>query len=659
MKTNRVFAANILLTDEMSPPDSIHLSNNPLPPPSFVISRSLTGETISKYSDDEWNFSSYDKKNRPCILSFKYWANGEVTDVIYNIISDLKKLVFSYIWLREGKKYQVKNISKLGSTLNILARYCMQNTIAIGELLISKQHLNNCLITLKAGTMYDVRRFLLAFNDVKTEHKPFEFCDIKKLTEMNAIIINYRNNLKQFPPIPPRIYLEYIGNITSNINIILENIDLFLDFTLEIKHKIKVISRLSYNARYINTPPEYNIGNIITNHQLDFIFNHFSANKNLAGIIYLLNSMLFICRLTIQMFTGMRIDEATNLHMDCAEIYRKNNQIHYIINGRTTKLMERKAKWITNKAGYDATCIASKISHFIINQIEGFSYEVSDIPLFVRTSYLGLVKKGPNIETSKILPAELTPYDEMKKISWLNIMITKEDIFELKRIDPFRDWDSESKFNIGQYWPLQTHQLRRSLALYASKSGLVTLSSLRRQLQHLSAQMTLYYSRGSAFAQNLIANDKLHFAAEYQETQNYTQALDYINLILLSDNNLFGAHGTLIKRNSKNNISLDKKETLKLFKTGQMAYTETCLGGCTTLDVCKQRATRSLVSCLTCEHAIIKKDKLELVIKAQQKFLRDIDKNTLTYRTEKQDLQLLEKYLNIYNSKLGEENDPY
>ncbi|WP_446918805.1 hypothetical protein, partial [Klebsiella pneumoniae] len=130
------------------------------------------------------------------------------------------------------------------------------------------------------------------------------------------------------------------------------------------------------------------------------------------------------------------------------------------------------------------------------------------------------------IETSKILPAELTPYDEMKKISWLNIMITKEDIFELKRIDPFRDWDSESKFNIGQYWPLQTHQLRRSLALYASKSGLVTLSSLRRQLQHLSAQMTLYYSRGSAFAQDLIANDKLHFAAEYQETQNYTQALD-------------------------------------------------------------------------------------------------------------------------------------
>ncbi|VTO24553.1 Uncharacterised protein [Klebsiella variicola] len=174
MKTNQYFTANIFLTNEMSSPDSINPSNK-FPPPSFVISRSISGDTISIYSDDEWNFSPYDKKNRPCLLSFKHWICGEVTEYMYNIISDLKKLVFSYIWFREGKKYQVKNISNLGSTLNVLARYCMQSKISIPELLISKKHLNNCLIALKPGTMYDVRRFLLAFKDVKTEYKPFEF----------------------------------------------------------------------------------------------------------------------------------------------------------------------------------------------------------------------------------------------------------------------------------------------------------------------------------------------------------------------------------------------------------------------------------------------------------------------------------------------------
>ncbi|EIK9884157.1 hypothetical protein LKW57_002139 [Salmonella enterica] len=654
MKNNEFLTANIFLTEQMAQPDPIYSSCKSHPLPSHVISRNINGETISIYSNDVWDFSCYDKKNRRCLLSFKHWAKGEIGDLINTIISDLKKIVFAYIWYRDGKKHQVKNISNLGSTLNILARYCMESNISISELLISKQHLNNCLMSLSPGTMYDVRRFLLSFNEVESKYKPFDICDLKKLVEMNATIISYRNNLKQFPPIPPRIYLSYINSITSNIKLLVEHIDFFLDFILEIKSKYSEICKLSHNSRYIYTPPEFNIVNIINRHDLELIFNCFSANKNIKGVLYLLNSILFICRLAIQMFTGMRIDEATNLHLDCAQIYHKNGQINYIINGRTTKLMERNAQWVTNEVGYNATCIASKISHLIVNQLENYSNDIENIPLFVRTSYLGLGRNVSYVKNSVILSAELAPYDEMKKIPWLNVMITEEDVNELKRIDPFRAWESESKFNIGQYWSVQTHQFRRSLALYASRSGLVRLTSLRRQLQHLSTQMTLYYSRGSAFAQNLISNDKTHFAAEYQEIQNYTQALDYVNLIILSDNKLFGTQGTIIKNNIKNNIFIDKKETIKLFKSGRLAYTETCLGGCTTLEACTQRATRSLVSCLSCENAIIKKDKLELVIKAQYKLLDQIDENSLTYRTEKQDLQLFEKYLNIYNSKSGE-----
>ncbi len=180
MKTNKVLSANIFLTEKMSPPDPVYLPDKHTPLPSHVISRSIYGEVISIYSDDEWDFSCYDKKNRPCLLSFKHWAKGETGDLIDNMISSLKKLIFAYIWYRNGKAYQVKNISNLGSTLNTLARYCTELNITIPELLISKQHLNNCLMSLKPGTMYDVRRFLLAFNDVDNENKPFEFCDIKK-----------------------------------------------------------------------------------------------------------------------------------------------------------------------------------------------------------------------------------------------------------------------------------------------------------------------------------------------------------------------------------------------------------------------------------------------------------------------------------------------
>ncbi len=71
-------------------------------------------------------------------------------------------------------------------------------------------------------------------------------------------------------------------------------------------------------------------------------------------------------------------------------------------------------------------------------------------------------------------------------------IIEEEDIKELEDIDPFRAWHTEPEFAIGKRWPLTTHQLRRSLAVYANASGLVRLSSLRRQLQHITREMSLY-----------------------------------------------------------------------------------------------------------------------------------------------------------------------
>lgn len=62
MKTNKVLSANIFLTEKMFPPDPVYLPDKHTPLPSHVISRSIYGEVISIYSDDEWDFSCYDKK---------------------------------------------------------------------------------------------------------------------------------------------------------------------------------------------------------------------------------------------------------------------------------------------------------------------------------------------------------------------------------------------------------------------------------------------------------------------------------------------------------------------------------------------------------------------------------------------------------------------
>jgi hypothetical protein len=67
--------------------------------------------------------------------------------------------------------------------------------------------------------------------------------------------------------------------------------------------------------------------------------------------------------------------------------------------------------------------------------------------------------------------------------------ITQEDIVELKLIDPHRAWEAEPDFAVGAGWPFTRHQLRRTLALYAQRSGLVSLPSLKRQLQHITQEM--------------------------------------------------------------------------------------------------------------------------------------------------------------------------
>src|SRR5690606_37768167 len=71
--------------------------------------------------------------------------------------------------------------------------------------------------------------------------------------------------------------------------------------------------------------------------------------------------------------------------------------------------------------------------------------------------------------------------------------ILAEDTQHLEMVNPFRAWQSEQAFKIGSIWRFTAHQFRRSLAYYVAQSAHVSLPSLKRQLKHISRQMTIYY----------------------------------------------------------------------------------------------------------------------------------------------------------------------
>lgn len=91
------------------------------------------------------------------------------------------------------------------------------------------------------------------------------------------------------------------------------------------------------------------------------------------------------------------------------------------------------------------------------------------------------------------------------------------------------------------------------------------------------------------------------------------------------DKQLRGADGTLL---------VDHEATILRFKKGEIAYKETFLGGCTSVDECKQTSLRWLdVECLrTCTNLVGNLRKLERIIKVQSRMVKTLAPSSADFR---------------------------
>lgn len=158
--------------------------------------------------------------------------------------------------------------------------------------------------------------------------------------------------------------------------------------------------------------------------------------------------------------------------------------------------------------------------------------------------------------------------------------------------------------------------------------------------------MSRYYARGSAFAKNFIGDDKQHFGNEWQDTQPVSAALSYIANVLLSDDVLFGGHANWMEHRLRGNdgvVAVDRAATIRRFRKGELSYRETFLGGCTNTEECNQIALKWLdVDCLAgCRNMVGNLTKLNRVIAAQTRLVESLDSNSVEFKAEKADLDVL------------------
>lgn len=369
------------------------------------------------------------------------------------------------------------------------------------------------------------------------------------------------------------------------------------------------------------------------------------------GISSGLSRIQAVCKLMMHSYSGMRDEEAGSILCSGMSSHLHNDRLHYSFVGLTWKMnggRAKKARWITNSEGARAFRVAFSIAKLCrqtaAKKIDNL-LSLANTPLFISVAYLGLLGPFPSGGCKRMLTSKFAFGNSHELRTLLQPLILESDIEELEKIDPHRAWRMEPPFQLNVPWSLTTHQLRRSLALYAQRSGLVSLPSLRRQLQHLTEEMSRYYAKGSAFADNFIGNNKKHFGFEWREVQPVSSALGYLAL-LTSGEPLFGAHGAWIEkrlRAGNDEAAVDRSKTLSRFKNGELAYRETFMGGCTSTEPCRLQPLQWLnLDCLQgCKHMVGRLSSLTRVISVQTRLVSRLVIGSAEHRQESADLTLL------------------
>lgn len=658
------FESKVILPLGISASDDFDSVLQKRPSPSHIISRSRSNSVASVYADLKWDISTWHPDGKLKNLHFNMWKNYPGKDPNRDLITeDIKWIMFALIWIREGNPYGTNTLLNHMNALRGLANYANEISCTVTEILGNEKLLlsiiqnyfsapQNRSLAVILYQLYLMPENILGF---KIVGKSFILNLRKKVRKTD-------DTYKQTPPIPTDIYNQILSMLIKELK----------DWQLVEKESLKIIFDCANNKSYgrrkklqaLNAKETGTINlnlptweKVASKELREYLFVK-GQRDSISGLTSMAATLQLVAKLAIQAFSGMREDEAVSLPYDCFETRVSGGKPHFLINGRTTKfsINPRKVKWVTNAEGLRAINVAQRIADAIYKfcavEVNSGDESIDKHHLFISTAYFGLALTKRKIpDDSHYQIPGLKFYENKILLGRLQPEIKNVDILELEQIDEHRDWRSEENFQIGKPWHFSTHQLRRSLALYAQRSGIVTLPSLRRQLQHLTDEMTRYYAKGAQYANDIFSGtpaDPLHFSFEWRATQVESERISYIANVLFSEDKLFGGHVAHIASHLLNADTIVtakvRADTIRMFKKGQLHYRETLMGGCIRQDECDSPALDWLnLDCIgsNCKNMVGNLPKLELIVKEQENLVKNLPEESLLYRTENLNLSIL------------------
>ncbi len=634
-------------------------------PLGHVVARDAKGNAVSYAESFTWDFSAYTSHGQKCILYFDYWRNmsgrraideSKFTEDHIARMRELQFLMCKLLFPSHGDTLSPGRLKMKLLTLCYVARFAEQHRRSVRDILAIQEWLDAFIASLPDSRCHAFSGWLVCLDKLDPDTElGFRIARPLRLKDLKMRARRYMNSCKQYAPMPTHIYSQWITNLSSELDDIEAQKDRLLAALREAITQYRAVKtgEIRKNISFGH--------DVILHNGL----NGYLTKRGLACTMYALTSAICeifqLCVLQIHTFSGMRHQEGKTLPFHCMETEKRNGRQHALLVGATTKFnggRRMRTKWVTtDKDGLRAVRLAQAFAAVIYESMGITPSEKDAIkdryPLFVSPDYLPWGKHRSGDSTTAQFHAHTLAFCLVKRElqSRLLPMITAEDIAELEDIDPFRSWTEEDNFAIGQLWPLTKHQLRRSLALYARASGCVRLSSLRRQLQHITNDMSAYYGSGCAFARDFLADDpeefKKHFALEWQNTGEEAMVLAMVWDVLHTNEPLYGGAGHFYERQRNKGELMTREQVEKAVKAGTLGYNPHPLGACIKTGGCEKQMGLNFIdiACATgnCSNLIGKHSKVIQVIELKRRQLERIDKSTLSYKAEKEELDALEK----------------
>ena len=587
-----------------------------------TISYDSNGNVKSRFSDMVWDFSSQISQiNRRKTVNFNFIKNND-KELQDKLVFEAKLISYGLLYAYTGSgankinqlvddygriRFVIDVASSINTTLSTISfNNELFKKIIDGVAEKSRQQIKLMLSFFKK---------ISSFSNIYISHNftlsASQFNQLNKLLNSRPVEVS-----NQHLVIPTRIY----SNIYNQSEIILD------EYLLHCKEIEAFAKKRSKYIEEVNGRIYYRSQNLKYNHKNEVKKFGLLANKynilTKIDVLHYLNLISDIALSRILMFTGMRAGEALNAPENCLIELNKNKKNIYILNSYTNKETNNgpmKATWITSDAVKKAIDVLKSI-----NKITGYDSAFkrvmgSEFPLF-----LGRGDKLNSALYNFPLKARVR-LDEAFVYFNFDFIVNENDLDELK----LTATESELEYynvQLGCNFPINNHQFRRTLTVYAARSTLVQTPALKAQLKHLTRDMTYYYGNQSEFAPNFIAEDTL-VQAYQNELHKYNNEC-FLEDVINATEPLFGASGIRLQ-NLKNDpivpiFLTDSKSALKDIKNGKLFYKRTAIGGCNRNGICDKISPLSITACISCKDAIFSEKSVKALTTAKNNFYKQI-----------------------------------